>query len=152
MGSALDDRRNSPIKDFNQSIEDYVYSRTVGFYSPDDGTDFKWTEEDRHEQLASGYSSLIDFNAARERGIAKEVAQESLPQNLIINATVTASLGDWLRLLERASLMRSSYEMKTIVDKIGEEIRKWVPEIYRWWYSGFKKKRSRSSEPKTVAA
>tara|TARA_B100000579_G_C22826338_1_gene853343 strand:+ start:484 stop:1269 length:786 start_codon:yes stop_codon:yes gene_type:complete len=146
------DSYRMPVKDFNQSIEDYVYSRTVGFYSPDDGTEFKWTEEDRHEQLASGYSSLIDFNAARERGIAKEVAQESLPQNLIINATVTASLGDWLRLLERASLMRSSYEMKTIVDKIGEEIRKWVPEIYRWWYSGFKKKRSRSSEPKTVAA
>tara|TARA_Y100001973_G_scaffold101598_1_gene165027 strand:- start:221 stop:1006 length:786 start_codon:yes stop_codon:yes gene_type:complete len=146
------DSYRMPVKDFNQSIEDFVYSRVVGFYAPDDGTNFKWTEQDRHEQLAAGYSSLIDFNAARERGIAKEVAQESLPQNLIINATVTASLGDWLHLLERASLMRSSYEMKTIVDKISEEIRKWVPEIYRWWYSGFEKKRSRKKQEGTVAA
>ena len=141
-----------PVKDFNHSIEDFVYSRVVGFYNPDEGSDFKWTEQDRHEQLAAGYSSLIDFNAAREKGIAKEVAQESLPQNLLINATVTASLGDWLRLLERATLMRSSFEMKTIVDKIAEEIRKWVPEIYRWWYSGFEKKRSRKQSAKTIAA
>ena len=141
-----------PVKDFNTSLEDFVYSRVVGFYQPEDDADFKWTEQDRNEQLAASYSQLIDFNAAREKGIAKEVAQESLPQNLLINATVTASLGDWLRLLERASLMRSSFEMKSIVDKISEEIRKWVPEIYRWWYSGFEKKRSRKKQAKTIAA
>tara|TARA_B100000965_G_scaffold392930_1_gene403080 strand:+ start:2644 stop:3438 length:795 start_codon:yes stop_codon:yes gene_type:complete len=141
-----------PVKDLNHSIEEFIYSRVVGFYTPDDGSAFKWTEQDRNEQLAAGYSSLIDFNAAREKGIAKEVAQESLPQNLIINATVTASLGDWLRLLERATVMRSSYEMKTIVDKIAEEIRKWVPEIYSWWYSGLAKRRSIKKQTKKIAA
>ncbi len=146
------DSYRMPVKDFNTSLEDFVYSRVVGFYQPEDDADFKWTEQDRNEQLAAAYSQLIDFNAAREKGIAKEVAQESLPQNLLINATVTASLGDWLRLLERASLMRSSFEMKSIVDKISEEIRKWVPEIYRWWYSGFEKKRSRKKQAKTIAA
>ena len=146
------DSYRMPVKDFNRCLEDFVYSRVVGFYQPEDEADFKWTEQDRNEQLAASYSQLIDFNAAREKGIAKELAQESLPQNLIINATVTASLGDWLRLLERASLMRSSFEMKTIVDKISEEIRKWVPEIYSWWYSGFEKKRSRTKQTKTIAA
>ena len=146
------DSYRMPVKDFNRCLEDFVYSRVVGFYQPEDEADFKWTDQDRNEQLAASYSQLIDFNAAREKGIAKELAQESLPQNLIINATVTASLGDWLRLLERASLMRSSFEMKTIVDKISEEIRKWVPEIYSWWYSGFEKKRSRKKQTKTIAA
>ena len=146
------DSYRMPVKDFNHCLEEFVYSRVVGFYQPEDEADFKWTEQDRNEQLAASYSQLIDFNAAREKGIAKELAQESLPQNLIINATVTASLGDWLRLLERASLMRSSFEMKTIVDKISEEIRKWVPEIYSWWYSGFEKKRSRKKQAKTDAA
>jgi len=146
------DSYRMPVKDFNHCLEDFIYSRVVGFYQPEDDADFKWTEQDRNEQLAAAYSQLIDFNAAREKGIAKELAQESLPQNLIINATVTASLGDWLRLLERASSMRSSFEMKTIVDKISEEIRKWVPEIYSWWYSGFEKKRSRNKQAKTVAA
>ena len=139
-----------PVKDLNQSIEDFVYSRVVGFYQPDDDKEFKWTEEDRNEQLAAAYSGLIDFNAARERGIAKEVAQESLPQNLLINATVTGSLGDWLRLLERANIMRCSYEMKSIVDLISLEIRKWVPEIYSWWYSGLRKKSNKKG--KTVVA
>ncbi len=146
------DSYRMPVKDFNSCLEDFVYSRVVGFYSPEDDVDFKWTEQDRNEQLAASYSQLIDFNAAREKGIAKELAQESLPQNLIINATVTASLGDWLRLLERATLMRSSFEMKAIVDKIAEEIRKWVPEIYRWWYSGFEKKRAKKQQAKSIAA
>ena len=146
------DSYRMPVKNINHCLEDFVYSRVVGFYSPEDEADFKWTEQDRNEQLAASYSQLIDFNAAREKGIAKELAQESLPQNLIINATVTASLGDWLRLLERASLMRSSFEMKTIVDKIAEEIRKWVPEIYKWWYSGFEKKRARKKQSKSIAA
>jgi thymidylate synthase ThyX len=141
-----------PVKDLNSSIEDFVYSRVVGFYNPDDEQAFKWTEQDRHEQLAAGYSSLLDFNAARERGIAKEVAQESLPQNLLINATVTGSLGDWLRLLDRASLMRSSYEMKSIVDSIANEISKWTPEIYRWWHSGLKKKTVKRKQKNEIAA
>ena len=135
-----------PVKDFNTSIEAFVYSRVVGFYTPDDDKQFKWTETDRNEQLAAAYSGLIDFNAARERGIAKEVAQESLPQNLLINATVTGSLGDWLRLLERVTLMRSSYEMKSLIDLIVIEIRKWVPEIYSWWYSGLEKKRTKKKQ------
>ena len=146
------DAYRMPVKDFNHSIEEFVYSRVVGFYSPDDDKEFKWTEQDRHEQLAAGYSGLIDFNAARERGIAKEVAQESLPQNLLINATVTGSLGDWLRLLERARLMRSSYEMKSLVDLISVEIRKWVPEIYSWWYSGLEKKKTRKKQSSGLAA
>ena len=146
------DSYRMPVKDFNHCLEEFVYSRVVGFYQPEDEADFKWSEQDRNEQLAAAYSQLIDFNAAREKGIAKELAQESLPQNLIINATVTASLGDWLRLLERATVMRSSYEMKTIVDKIAEEIRKWVPEIYSWWYSGLAKRRSIKKQTKKIAA
>ena len=145
------DSYRMPVKDFNQSIEDFIYSRVVGFYSPDDDKQFKWQESDRNEQLAAGYSGLIDFNAARERGIAKEVALESLPQNLLINATVTGSLGDWLRLLERARLMRSSYEMKSLIDLISVEVRKWVPEIYSWWYSGLERKKVKTKS-KWVAA
>jgi len=141
-----------PVQDLKYPIEEFIYSRVVGCYNPEGEKEFTWTERDSNEQLAAGYSSLIDFNAAREKGIAKEVALQSLPQNLIINATVTASLGDWLRLLERASSIRSSFEMKTIVDRIAEQIRKWVPEIYRWWYSGLEKKRSKRQRSKTIAA
>ena len=147
------DSYRMPVKDTrNCPIEQFIYSRVEGHYQPQNEKEFVWTEENRHEQLAQGYSSLIDLNTARERGISKEVAQKSLPHNLIINATVTASLGDWLRLLERVSLMRSSYEMKTVIDKISEEIRKWVPEIYRWWHSGLLKKNSKKSSEKAIAA
>ena len=145
-----DDYR-APVKDLNSSIEDFIYSRLPGHYQPENEADFVWPEESRNEQLAAGYSQLLDFNAARERGIAKEVAIQSLPHNLIVNATVTGSLGDWLRLLERVVQLQNSYEMKVITDKIAEEIRKWSPEIYSWWHKGNEKKKAKRTPQREAA-
>ena len=136
------DNYRRPVIDHKMPLTEVIYSRVPGNYPQDEGERFDWREEDMDEQLAHGYSGCIDFNIARIRGVPIETALQSLPQNLLINATVTGSLGDWLRFLCHASSLNGSYELRSMYGMIASEVRKFAPEIYRWWYSGFQKQES----------
>mgnify|MGYP001806896105 FL=1 len=139
------DNYRKVVSDKMHPIEDCFYSRNAGRYSIK-GEVFEWTEEDKNMQLAAAFSSIIDYNNIRNKGIPVEVAKESISQNLLINATVTASLRDWLLLLERALRLHRTYEDKALLDLIGDQVRKFCPEIFAWWYEGFDSIRARKKQ------
>lgn len=136
------DNYSRPVIDHKMPLSEVIYSRVPGNYPQDNSDRFNWNQEDHDEQLAHGYSSCIDYNISRNRGVPIEAALQSLPQNLLINATVTGSLGDWLRFLCSSTSLNGSYELRSMYGKIASQVRKFAPEIYKWWYSGIQDQES----------
>ena len=70
--------------------------------------------------------------------------QDLLPMNILQSVTASGNLRSWLRLLDVNSRPHNSYEMKSLIQAIADEVSKWSPEIYRWWSNNYRSRQDLS--------
>lgn len=121
------------VNEKNYPLENLFHSRCPGNYPDYTGHRHPWSEADHDNQLASAYSSAIDYNGYREAGASAIQAQQLLTMCMLQNVTASGSLRAWLRLLDSCSRPNRSYETKSLADLIADHVHAWVPEVYSWW-------------------
>ena len=121
------------VKEKDYPLEKLFHSRTPGNYPDYTGNRHPWSQEDEQNQLASAYSSAIDYDCQREAGASSVQAQQLLTMCMLQNVTASGSLRAWLRLLDSCSRPNKSYETKSLTDLIADHVASWVPEVYAWW-------------------
>jgi thymidylate synthase (FAD) len=114
-------------------IEDVFYVRPPGKYRDRQGDPYEWTEDDAEEALAMAFSSAIDYWRLRERGVSEEHARGVLITNYFQNAIVSGNLRTWLHLLDVRLKADAQFEIRCLMELVGAQVQRWVPEIYAWY-------------------
>ena len=113
--------------------EDVFYSRPPGHYIDRFGNNYEWTQEQVDESEAIAYSSALDYERQRQKGVAHEQARHVLICSYYQNLIATGSLRSWLHLLDVRLLANAQSEIQELMELVALEIKLWAPEIYEWW-------------------
>tara|TARA_B100000902_G_scaffold399396_1_gene470044 strand:+ start:3399 stop:4124 length:726 start_codon:yes stop_codon:yes gene_type:complete len=114
-------------------VEDVFYVRPPGTYWDRQGDKYKWTEEQREEELAICYSSAIDYSRLRMMGASEEHARSVLCTSYLQHGLITGSLRFWLHLCDVRSKKDAQLEVRQLMTGIELQIYRWVPEIWSWY-------------------
>ena len=123
-------------------VEDEFHVRHPGNYPDSFHYRNPWTEECREEYLAASSSAVIEYQQRNKLGM--DQAESLLPMNILQSVTASGNLRSWLRLLDVNSRPHNSYEMKSLIQAIADEVSKWSPGIYRWWSNNYRSRQDLS--------
>lgn len=121
-------------------LETLFSVRPEGNYPDHKGNRHPWSKEDREDQLSFGLSTAIDYKTKTDAGVSTQQATQWLTMNVLQNSIASGSLRAWLQLLDSHSRSHKTYEMKSLISKISDQIKIWVPEVYGWWSSQHRSK------------
>tara|TARA_B100001250_G_scaffold96817_1_gene81048 strand:+ start:1615 stop:2382 length:768 start_codon:yes stop_codon:yes gene_type:complete len=121
-------------------LETLFNVRPVGNYPDYKGNRHPWSEDDREDQLSFGLSTAIDYKTKTDAGVSSQQATQWLTMNVLQNSIASGSLRSWLQLLDSHARSHKTYEMKSVVSQISDQIQIWIPEIYGWWSSQHRSK------------
>ena len=117
----------------DEAMESVFYLRPVGIYGDRQGKRYKYTAEDRAEDLFLCRAAAERYRDLLAVGYAEEHARGILPFDVRQHFVVSFSLRALLHFLDLRAKLDAQQEIRWLCDLLWPHLQAWAPEIAGWY-------------------
>ena len=114
-------------------IEEVFYVRPVGFYTNRKGKRYEWSEDNRQHTLMGILRGCEEYAEYYEQGMCEEHIRDYLPQAIRQNFVVSFNLRSVLHFMDLRSKLDAQLEIQALCDAIAPELKKWSPNVWKYY-------------------
>jgi thymidylate synthase (FAD) len=116
-----------------RSLEEVFYLRPPGEYRDRQGKHYRYSEDQRVEDLLICAQAASRYAARLEEGFAEEHMRGVLPFDIRQNFVVSFSLRAALHFMDLRAKLDAQDEIRALCELMEPHLEKWVPQIWDWY-------------------